>query len=150
MVYREIFHYDRSNLNSLNSLLSSLCYNEINYTCVKDREKEEILDWWNLINLTYTDIYNDENIVLMKYIWFKDKNGAEIYEGDIVAIENSGNWEVIFKLGSFEFFQGDKKISDGYGITPKWEIIDKHGIVEGFEIIGNIYQHPELLQKWYN
>lgn len=88
-----------------------------------------------------------KDTVLMQFTGLKDKNGKEIYEGDIVAIENSGNWEVIFKLGSFEFFQGDKKISDGYGITPKWKIIDKHGYVEGFEIIGNIYQHPELLQQ---
>lgn len=117
-----------------------------------DRVEREIIEWEELktISVLLAYLENCEKTdarILMQYTGLKDKNGKEIYEGDIVAIENSGNWEVIFKLGSFGFFQGDKKISDCYGITPKWEIIDKHGYVDGFEIIGNKYQHPELLQQ---
>jgi len=71
--------------------------------------------------------------VLMQFTGLKDKNGKEIYEGDICEISNT--WtvfkrEVIFKDAGFGF-QG----TNGMFIPNK----------ELMEIIGNIHENPELL-----
>ena len=76
-----------------------------------------------------------------------DKNGKEIYEGDIVKAWNRG----IF--GTFQV----KWRSDGvpmYILFPAWQdgefwnLYDNgSGIDGGIEVIGNIYQHSHLLKE---
>lgn len=77
----------------------------------------------------------------------KDKNGKEIYEGDIVQ-QRLPNWikgegefvnteEVIFDEGEFCGRRPDGYIS---------HINIKFYIKVGFEVIGNIYENPELLK----
>ena len=70
----------------------------------------------------------DPDLELMQYTGLRDKNGKEIYEGDIVRWGSilKGN-EVIFKEGKFMI----KDIED-----PYWKAC---------EIIGNIYENKELL-----
>lgn len=88
-----------------------------------------------LVDTEYMDdfsISSGENIVLMQFTGLKDAKGKEIFEGDVV------------------------KCLDGYSATVSWD--DKHagwdpfGSYEGaewdksVEIIGNIYENPELLK----
>ena len=72
---------------------------------------------------------------LMQYTGLKDKNDKEIYEGDILLNEVFGDyWEIRWNLkyGHWEAHQ------------TKEDVNEELGHLMGFEIIGNIYENPEL------
>ena len=78
-----------------------------------------------------------DDIVLMQYTGLKDKNGVEIYEGDIVTADTI--FRCIVKYWDEGF--------SGYVLTfgaDGWEgMLADYG---GLEVIGNIYENPELLE----
>lgn len=85
------------------------------------------------------DQQGGEQFVLMQYTGLRDKNGVEIYEGDIVTWD-SGNahgrtWthEVGFEMGHFNFVNSNGDWFDPFRGT--------------LEVIGNIYENPELLEN---
>lgn len=82
-----------------------------------------------------TDI-NHDDLEIMQYTGLKDKNGKEIYEGDIVEGSTQDDYPrsvIGFEDGSFVIQQAP---------LAKWK-------VSHFEltIIGNIYENPELIEK---
>jgi len=74
---------------------------------------------------------NADEVELMQFTGLHDKNGKEIYEGDICRYDNDFRFEVVFRKGSF------------CAPTSKnaFVIFDE----TQSEIIGNIYESPELL-----
>lgn len=103
---------------------------------------------------------NDEQSVVMQYTGLKDKNGTEIYEGDITKLILDNGEERYFEvsirktirqvldcnyeLSSVEIM-GVCFIWDGKFLFP---CIDEHGVSDTtkMEIVGNIYANPELLE----
>ena len=77
---------------------------------------------------------------LMEWTGLYDKNGEDIYEGDII-FESFGEkyYKVIFENGSFKAeFNGD---FDEYS----FDLIDV--VAQGCEIVGNIYENSELIKE---
>jgi uncharacterized phage protein (TIGR01671 family) len=90
----------------------------------------------------------DGNFILMQYTGLKDKNGVEVYEGDIVALDMwQGNehgyipedgvikWHQ--ESSAFKWFSGDPSDGNNYWLSQADE--------KQREVIGNIYENPELL-----
>lgn len=80
--------------------------------------------------------YSDEHIVWMQYTGLHDKNGKEIYEGDILS----------FEVFAYKTQGIVKYIENGFWLTN--EIGDRYvPDLEYSEVIGNIYENPELVSK---
>ena len=94
--------------------------------------------------IAYFDKYNYRSfydIDLMQYTGLKDKNNKEIYEGDILSDGNDEKpYKVIFENGSFRAeFEGDFE-------EYSFDLIDI--VAQGCEVVGNIYENPELIKEW--
>jgi uncharacterized phage protein (TIGR01671 family) len=76
-----------------------------------------------------------ENFAVMQYTGLKDKNGKEIYEGDILQQKR----ESMFSSALEEKRYKTVTIPDIY-----IESIDGYSLVQDSEVIGNIYENPEL------
>ena len=98
------------------------------------------------------------NVELIQYTGLIDKNGKEIYEGDIIQLVNE-DLEVIkvvceFGAANRQIFDNlveitgfyFKRICDDRKTFPIVNnYLGKHDL-ELFEVIGNIYENPELLE----
>jgi len=80
-----------------------------------------------------------DDIELMQYTGLKDKNGVEIYEGDILSRENNYENNCTIKWDN-----------ESCGFTINYiyydEIYDMCEFWDDFEIIGNIHENHELLE----
>ena len=102
----------------------------------------------------------DEDVEFMQSTGLKDKNGIEIYEGDIVRHSPTLTDISIIKYGEFgvpdfenETYQDIalgwyfENASDLKDIAPfNMTVPVNKQYIAGIEVIGNIYENPELLE----
>nr|DAI15901.1 MAG TPA: YopX protein [Caudoviricetes sp.]DAN43229.1 MAG TPA: YopX protein [Caudoviricetes sp.] len=84
------------------------------------------------------DFLYKKDLKIMQYTGLKDEYGDEIYEGDIVTLHNS-RYKVIFNMEQARFVLRDDKF--------EMEIPFTNNNNERMEIIGNIYENPELMEE---
>jgi uncharacterized phage protein (TIGR01671 family) len=85
--------------------------------------------------------YTEKGYTLMQFTGLRDKNGKEIYEGDVVTVTNWLNgepWEGHIHNCEIEFKGGKFDLKDHW----------MHESLESSDVtvIGNIYENPELVK----
>lgn len=83
-----------------------------------------------------------------QYTGLKDKNGKEIYEGDIVQYNTGELWFVEWDIKQAGFIYMNRQVVDGSGRKKSSGI--GYGQLPGSheaEVIGNIYENSELLER---
>lgn len=102
-----------------------------------------------LINCCYCDSFGDEHDDwkpldnIMQYTGLKDKNGKEIYEGDIVKY-NYNNQVYQDVYAEVEYIIAGFRLNADYisrHLSRHLRIAD----TDYYEVVGNIYENPELL-----
>lgn len=94
-----------------------------------------------------------ENHITLRYTGLKDKNGKEIYEGDIIrfAIFDYNGADTQYKgvvkwaNAMFEIWHDTE--SEYYGSDGGFVLSWVKAQDDEFEVIGNIHDNPELLQS---
>lgn len=90
-----------------------------------------------------TEIQGTDDLIIMQYVGLKDKNGKEIYEGDIVKVFNGTEGEILTEVFLYDYGWRFKRIDN----NEAWYFYQWENDETGIEIIGNIYQNPELLKE---
>ena len=101
-----------------------------------------LLDWYECDEWLINESFSKTEYQIMQYTGLKDKDGVEIYEGDIS--ESYGKkYKAIFEEGCFCWASEEIGANNNLPYT-KISKFDCH--IGPFKVIGNIYENPELLE----
>jgi uncharacterized phage protein (TIGR01671 family) len=107
-----------------------------------------------------SDFINEKGLVVEQFTGLKDKDGKDIYEGDIVQFHGNSDDLAIVKFGEFGVPEIDTEeyvdVAIGFYYEPKGSLsniapfnmtvpLNKSYANLG-EIIGNIHENPELVE----
>ena len=100
----------------------------------------------NLIRLAPIPIGDRNNKIRMQFTGLLDKNGKEIYEGDILEVHRYGLEEKHRTVVRFE--SGGFILEDDFGeaVTIGWAIDSWDDDGHKYSVIGNIHENSELLK----
>ena len=90
-------------------------------------------------NLLIADEFDNSKSILMKFTGLKDKNGKEIYEGDIFESPSGILFYVLWYKDGWCYNNVDDSPNHISGRLSK--------IAEYWKVIGNIYENPNLIKN---
>ena len=103
-----------------------------------DRDKFEFIG----DGITFQRLANE--VELMQSTGLKDKNDVEIFEGDVVVTNGWRRQAVTFGTQEVEEDFGSVRIYRGFNLYLGGGY--PNAVMSTFEVIGNIYENPELLK----
>ena len=135
---------------------------EIKFRAWALNEDKNCQGWCFYDNADCMKYINDRRVEITQFTGLKDKNGKEVFENDIISTPHFFNWtitgyekrKVFFKDGAFGVKENEHSFialkSLFKGVESSKTYISNYGEVYRefepvFEVIGNIYQNPELL-----
>lgn len=128
----------------MNRIIKFRAWNKEKNIMVYDNEDDTCGDWDGCCNSnvgmvnTILDSKYYEKYEFMQFTGLHDKNGKEIYEGDIVG-DSEIKWTVKWnkhRMG-FSLYPTTKQLYDEMPVNVNNKL--------GFKVIGNIYDNSELL-----
>lgn len=101
---------------------------------------KKMLGWGAIFDLPAWEIFpgtpEQRPYNVMQYTGLKDRNGKEIYEGDILSISDRKCYNQVVYFDKDGFY-----CTDEFALSEL--IRSRH---RSFEVVGNIYENPELLE----
>ena len=88
-----------------------------------------------------------ENYIVMQYTGLKDKEGVEIYEGDILEVEKNEDGAYKGTINGKTFFDRFQGYSSKIKVEGMHDINTLRYWNNRVRIIGNIYENPELSEE---
>ncbi len=122
-----------------------------------------MIDWDLIVDDGILAYFASDDYELMQYTGLKDEDGREIYEGDIVSVTADievGGWNILRDIVeeertirqsiTCEVYYDEALALYALDTIRKAEHMDSWGFfgddgAQEFEVIGNIYEKPELL-----
>ena len=91
------------------------------------------------VELSFSGMEHAEQVLLMQYTGLKDKNGVEIYDGDIAECNycTKHNLQIVYDAPQFRLKSVGGEACDNAHLIR---------INTWLKVIGNIYENPELLE----
>jgi len=104
-----------------------------------DTNRKEMLNGITLWTTNQKDYFIGK--VIMQYTGLEDKQGNEIYEGDIISIKRG--WKYLWKVRLYNY-KWEAVCLQAPNTCQNFKQVSKWRSVE---VVGNIYSNPELIKE---